>query len=122
MTISYRYPIVPTKEVEQKLLASLDTCRWLYNRLLDEIDKAWESGKALTIYDTQNLIPLLNSENPELGKVYSKVLQMANYTLHSIISSLAALKKKGRKVGHLRFKGKNWYNTLNYNPSGFKLG
>ena len=34
---------------------------------------------------------------------------------------MAALKKKGRKVCHLRFKGKNWYNTLNYNQSGFKL-
>ena len=33
---------------------------------------------------------------------------------------MAALKKKGRKVCHLRFKGKNWYNTLNYNQSGFK--
>ena len=34
---------------------------------------------------------------------------------------MAALKKKGRKVCHLRFKGKKWYNTLNYNQSGFKL-
>ena len=46
---------------------------------------------------------------------------MVNYTLHSSIASLAALKKKGRKVCHLRFKGKKWYNTLNYNQSGFKL-
>jgi putative transposase len=83
--------------------------------------KAWESGKILTIYDTQNLIPLLNSENPESGMVYSKVLQRVNYTPHSSIASLAALKKKGRKVCHLRFKDKNWYNTLNYNQSGFKL-
>lgn len=34
---------------------------------------------------------------------------------------MASLKKKGRKVCHLRFKGKKWYNTLNYNQSGFKL-
>ena len=94
MILSYRYPIFPTKELDQRLLASLDTCRGPYNRLLDEMDKAWESGKTLTTYDTQNLIPLLNSENPELGKVYSKVLQRANYTLHSNIASLAALKKK----------------------------
>jgi putative transposase len=46
---------------------------------------------------------------------------MVNYTLHSSIASLAALKSKGRNVGHLRFKGTNWYNTLNYNQSGFKL-
>jgi len=34
MIISYRYPIFPSREVEQKLVEALDTCRWLYNRLL----------------------------------------------------------------------------------------
>jgi IS605 OrfB family transposase len=118
---SYRYPIYPTKDVEQKLLESLNTCRWPYNSLLEEMNTSWESGRTLTTYDTQNIIPSLKSENSGLGKVYSKVLRMVNYALHSIIASLDALKKKGRKVGHLRFKGKNWYNTLNYNQSGFKL-
>jgi putative transposase len=121
MIISYRYPILPSREVEQKLVESLDTCRWLYNRLLEEMNKARESGTTLRTYDTQNLIPLLKTENPNLHKVYSKVLQMVNYTLWSNIKGLSALKKNGRKVGHLRFKGKGWYNTLNYNQSGFKL-
>jgi putative transposase len=40
MIISYMYPIYPTKELEQKLLAPLDTCRWPYNRLMDEMNKA----------------------------------------------------------------------------------
>ena len=40
MIISYRYPYLSYKELDQKLLASLDTCRWLYNRLMDEMDKA----------------------------------------------------------------------------------
>ncbi len=74
MIITYRYPIFPSREVEQKLVEALDTCRWLYNRLLEEINKAMESGKTLRTYDTQNLIPLL--KNPTLNKVYSKVLQM----------------------------------------------
>ena len=121
MIISYRYPIFPSREVEQKLVEALDTCRWLYNRLLEEMNKARESGKTLRTYDTQNLIPLLKTENPNLSKVYSKVLQMVNYTLWSNIKGLSALKMNGRKVGHLRFKGKGWYNTLNYNQSGFKL-
>ena len=97
MIISYRYPIYPTKELEQKLLASLDTCRWLYNRLLETINKAREEGRPISKNDTQNLIPLLKAENPNLGKVYSKVLQMVNYTLIGQYISLAALKKKGTK-------------------------
>ena len=66
-----------------------------------------ESGKTLTAYDTQNFIPLLEPENPGLRKVYSKVLQMVNYILHINIASLAPLKRVGRKVGHLEFKGKS---------------
>jgi putative transposase len=42
MIISYRYPIFPTKEIKQRLLASLDTCRWLYNSLRDKLDKVHE--------------------------------------------------------------------------------
>ena len=80
-----------------------------------------DEGRKLSTYETQNLIPNLKVENPKLSKVYSKVLQMVNYTLHSNISSLVALKKRGKKVGHLRYKGDGWYNTLNYNQSGFKV-
>jgi putative transposase len=121
MALSYKYRTYPNKETEQKLLQSMDTCRWLYNRLLETINKARVEGKPISKNDTQNLIPLLKAENPNLGKVYSKVLQMVNYTLWANISALAALKKKGKKVGHLRFRGPEWYKTLNYNQSGFKL-
>jgi len=46
---------------------------------------------------------------------------MVNYTLWSNIKGLSASKKNGRKIGHIRFKGYGWYNTLNYNQSGFKV-
>jgi len=57
----------------------------------------------------------------ELNNVYSKVLQMVNHQLWSNIRALAELKKRGRKIGRLRFKGKGRFKTLNYNQSGFKL-
>lgn len=121
MIISYRYPMYPKMEVEQKLVSALENCRWLYNRLLEELNIARENGMKLGVYDTQNLIPLLKSENPNLSTVYSKVLQMVNYTLHSNIAGLAALKGNGKRAGKLRFKGRGLYNTMNYNQSGFKL-
>lgn len=64
MIISYRYSIFPCREAERKLEEALDTCRWLYNRLLEELNKARDSGKALSTRDTQNLIPLLKPEYP----------------------------------------------------------
>jgi len=59
--------------------------------------------------------------NPILKQIYSKTLQYECYRLFSNLSALSALKKKGRKVGALRFKGKNWFKTISYNQSGFSL-
>ncbi len=121
MAISYKYPIFPDGTTQQKLAEALDDCRWLYNKLLEKMNDARENGIKLSTYETQNMIPSLKLENPRLNLVYSKALQMVNYTLHSNISSLAALKRKGYDVGTLRFKGYGWYKTLNYNQSGFKI-
>ena len=104
-----------------KFAEALDACRWLYNNLLEKMNEAREKGITLKTYDTQNMIPSLKLENPKLNLVYSKVLQMVNHTLWSNIKGLAASKKNGRKIGHIRFKGYGWYNTLNYNQSGFKI-
>jgi len=69
----------------------------------------------------QARIVTLKEENPFLKDVYSKVLQMVNYTLWSNLRALSQTKKKGRKIGKLRFKSASRYRTLNYNQSGFKI-
>ncbi|MBM5805859.1 MAG: IS200/IS605 family element transposase accessory protein TnpB [Candidatus Verstraetearchaeota archaeon] len=118
--LSYRFRLYPSKAVEAELLRHLELCRWLYNRLLGELNRARAEGRRLSPKDTQALIVRLKSENPGLKLVYSKVLQMVSHQLWSNIKALAELKKKGKKVGRLRFKGR-WFKTLNYNQSGFGL-
>ncbi|MHA1397602.1 MAG: RNA-guided endonuclease InsQ/TnpB family protein [Candidatus Heimdallarchaeaceae archaeon] len=46
---------------------------------------------------------------------------MVNYNLGNNNKSLSTLKKKRNKIGRLRYKGKGWYKTINYNQSGFKI-
>ncbi len=121
MIISYKYRAYPDATVETRLNTALDTCRWLYNKLLEEINTARENGIALTMRETQARIVTLKDENPFLKSVYSKVLQMVNYTLWSNIRALSQMKKKGWKIGKLRFKSTSRYRTLNYNQSGFKI-
>jgi putative transposase len=104
MIISYKYPIFPNNTTQWKLTENLYACRWLYNRLLQNLNDAKDKGIKLKTYDTQNMIPSLKLENPKLNQVYSKVLQMVNYTLWSNIKGLSASKKNGRKIGHIRFK------------------
>jgi len=120
--LTYKVQLYPSKKQQEKLVEQLDSCRKLYNRLLEECKKAREKGEKITQIKTQSFIVWLkNNSIPELKGVYSKVLQMVNYTLWANIKSLSKYKKNGRKIGHLRFKGKGWYKTINYNQSGFKI-
>jgi len=121
MLISYKYRAYPGATTEARLNAALDTCRWLYNTLLEECTTARETGITPTMRGMQARIVTLKEENPFLKGVYSKVLQMVNYTLWSNIAALSQTKKRGRKTGKLRFKSAFRYRTLNYNQSGFKI-
>lgn len=119
--LTYKYRMYPNRKTEARLAEALENCRWLYNKLLEETTKAKEAGKPLRMYDCHNMIPSLKDENPALNNVYSKVLQMVSQTLWGNIRSLSELKKNGRRIGHIRFKGEGWYKTLNYNQSGFRI-
>lgn len=116
MQRTYKFRLYPTKDNEQKLLCTLDKCRFVYNYLLEQ-----KSKNKLKRSELQALLPKLKKEMPELQDVYSKTLQYENYRLHSNIIALSRAKKKGRKVGKLRFKGKDWFKTFSYNQSGFKI-
>lgn len=116
MQRTYRFRLYPTKENKQKLSWTLDKCRFVYNQLLEQ-----KSKNNLKRNELQALLPSMKKEFPELQKVHSKTLQYENYRLHSNITALSRMKKKGRKIGKLRFKGKNWFKTFTYNQSGFSI-
>jgi len=46
---------------------------------------------------------------------------MVLYQLYSNLKALSQLKRNGKRVGRLRFKGKGWYKTFIYNQTGFRL-
>jgi putative transposase len=112
--ISYKYRAHLDAAVEARLHEALDTCRWLYNKLLEECNAARGNRLSPTMQETQARIVALKDENPALKGVYPKVLQMVNYTLGSNIRALSETKKKGRKIGKLWFKSASRYRTLNY--------
>jgi putative transposase len=69
----------------------------------------------------QSTLPKLKQQHPELKNVYSKVLQYEPYRLFSNLYTLGRLRKNGKKVGRLRFKGKGFFKTFTYNQSGFQI-
>lgn len=114
---THRFRLYPNKATEERLQRTLDLCRFTYNQLLDEFS-SWES---ISRYELQSRIVDFQICYPELREVYSKTLQYENYRLFSNLKALGETKKKGRKVGRLRFKGKGWFKTVHYHQSGYKL-
>ena len=115
MITTYKFRLYPKKEQQDKLDLSLEVCRQTYNHLLSGLDERFTKN------ELQNYLLDLKVCYPEMNNIHSKVLQMENQRLFSNLSSLSQLKKKGHKVGRLRYKGKNWFKTFTYNQSGFSL-
>ena len=79
MKFTYKYRMFPTKTQQSILNGQLETCRFLYNHLLEIRKNAWEKEKkSMSCYDTQNLIPKLKEQFPQLKSIYSQVLQNVN--------------------------------------------
>jgi len=114
---AYKLRIYPNKEQTEKLENNLDICRQAYNMMLGELNDQIIIDKA----QIQAILPDMKICEPKYKEVYSKTLQYECYRLFSNLSALRVLKGNGRKVGRLRFKGKGWFKTINYNQSGFKL-
>ena len=120
MQLTYRFRLYPPRAREQKLLAALDQCRPLYNHFLERMNQK-KNGKTPSRYELQAALPKLKREHPEMKQVHSKVLQMVLHQLYSNLRALAGLKRNGRRVGRLRFKGRGWFKSFTYNQSGFKI-
>lgn len=118
MQTTYKFRLYPTSEQEQSLSFVMEVCRWVYNHFL----YIWNSvPKIPSRYDLQAILPELKKDHPDLKKVNSKTLQMVLFTLYSNLSSLVALKKKGKKVGRLRYKKYGQFKSFILNQSGFKV-
>lgn len=117
LTTTHKFRLYPNKQQETKLLWTLNKCRYVYNFLLSEL----QTQKVIDKSQIQGIIPDLKICEPELKQVYSKTLQYECYRLFSNLTALFQSKKHNRKIGRLRFKGKNWFKTFTYNQSGFKL-
>ncbi|PUA32627.1 MAG: transposase [Candidatus Terraquivivens tikiterensis] len=116
--LTYKFRLYPKKGQDERLLETLELCRQTYNYFLAQ----WNGKQRIpSRLELQAQLPKLKAERPELSKVYSKVLQMVLHQLYSNLKALSRLKRNGKHVGRLRFKGKGWYKSFVYNQSGFKL-
>ena len=114
---AYRFRLYPNKTITDSLNHTFDLCRFTYNQLLEQLNKQDKVNRGVI----QHHILELKKQYPELEEVYSKTLQYECYRLFSNLRALSQLKKKGVRHGKLRFKGRDWFKTIQYNQSGYKI-
>ena len=113
----YKFQLKPNENQKKELVNTLNLCRFTYNNLLEKLNTQEKINRS----EVQHYIVDLKKLHPELKNVYSKTVQYECYRLFSNLRGLRALKKKGHKVGRLRFKGYRWFKTFVMNQSGYKL-
>ena len=67
MRKTFLYRLYPTHGQETKLEASLNACRWAYNKTLETRQKSWEERQeTISLYDTHSFLIQWKKDNPDL--------------------------------------------------------
>ena len=107
---------------------TLDTCRLVYNSLLNDRMFQYETAKASpSCFSQQKMLPAWGKAHPEVKAIYSQVLQ--NVAVRVDLAFKAFFRrvkenktKAGETPGFPRVKGKGQYDSFTYPQSGFKVG
>jgi putative transposase len=113
---TFKYKLNPNRKQRQLLSQSLDTCRGLYNMCLEQ-----KQYQRIGRFEQDSQLTQLKAEFPEYKEVYSEVLQNVVKTLDKAFQSFFRRLKEGGKAGYPRFKGRNRYDSLQFNNKGFKV-
>jgi putative transposase len=122
MLKTYRYRLKPTKSQVTILERQLELCRFVYNDTLAYRKNAWEhEQRTVKRFETQDRLPQLKLEEPELKDVHSLVLQNVALRVELAFKAFFRRVKAGEEPGYPTFKGKSRYDSITYSQSGFAL-
>ena len=127
MRKSFQFRIYPNKKQEVALERTLSTCRYLYNKSLEERRREaelnelertfgiipWGKPEWINYYDQAN--NLSESKTDFQKEVFSQVLQ-------NVLKRVdRSFKNYFNGFGYPRFQGRNRYNSFTYPQSGFSI-
>lgn len=122
MRKSYKFRLYPNHEQQERILFTIERCRLLYNRLLEERKLAYGiEGKTLTAYDQIKTIAERKEHVPILKEVYAQVLQDVASRLDKTYKAFFRRVKSGEKAGFPRFKPQSRYDSFTYPQAGFSI-
>jgi putative transposase len=135
-TLCLKYRLFPTKEQTRKLEDTLETCRLVYNSLVNDrvfqYEFQYDTAKvSVGRYQQQKMFPQWSKDFPEVKAVHSQVLQnvavRVDLAFRAFFRAFFRRVKQGegkieKRPGFPRLKGKGQYDSITYPQSGFKVG
>ncbi|MGC5326669.1 RNA-guided endonuclease InsQ/TnpB family protein [Brevibacillus sp. SYSU BS000544] len=122
MIRTLKFRLYPNKQQQEHIRFTLERCRLLYNRLLEERIHAYkENNESLTYHQQKATLPERRKHIPGLKQVHSQVLQNVVERLDKSYQAFFRRVKNGEKVGFPRFKPQSQYNSFIYPQSGFAV-
>jgi putative transposase len=115
MLKTYRYKLDPNAKQRTRLTETLDVCRELYNMGLEQ-----RRGQRIGQYEQMRQVTELR-ELPEYESVHVHILQNVVKKLNRSFENFFRRLKEGGKPGFPRFKGKDRYDSFQFNNTGFSL-
>lgn len=122
MLKAYKYRLYPNREQRKAFDFTLERCRLLYNRLLEERIHAYKSeGKSSTYYAQANTLSERKRHIPALKHVHSQVLQDVAKRLDKAFQAFFRRVKRGETAGFPRFKPATQYDSFTYPQGGYTI-
>ena len=122
-TLCLKYRVFPSKEQERKLSDTLETCRLIYNSLVNDRVFQYETARvSVSRYEQQKMFPLWSKNFPEVKAVHSQVLPNVAVRVDLAFRAFFQRVKGGKTPGFPRVKGKGQYASITYPQSGSKVG
>jgi len=116
--------LYPDRAQARELETTLETCRLVYNSLVNDRKFQYDTAKVSVGYFTQKAyLPAWKKDHPELKEVYSQVLQDVVHRVHLAFDAFFDRVKKGDTPGFPRVKGAGQYDSITYTQGkNFKVG
>jgi putative transposase len=117
---NYKFRLSPKGGNLNRLQETLNTCRYVYNQLLEKRNNHYkETKKTLSCFDCNKLIGNIELKT----KVHSQVLQNVSSRVDlAYLGFFRRLKDKTGKAGFPRFRSYDRYDSFTFPQTGFKIG
>jgi putative transposase len=117
-----RFRLYPTAAQRTVLDGHLRLCCELYNAALQERRDAWRMVRVSIGFRQQSAqLPAIKAERPDVGGVYSQVLQDVLHRVDRAFGGFFARVRRGDRPGFPRFRSAHRFDSLTYPQLGFRV-